>query len=223
MDIQLKAADGHTLSAYAAGPQDAAIGLVVIQEIFGVNAHMRRLCDHFATLGIATVCPALFDRAERGAELGYGPADREKGLALRAKCPEDGVIADITAAAAALPAGAKKAIIGYCWGGTIAWWGATRTTLFGAAIGYYGGGIAATRAETPNCPVQLHFGELDKSIPMADVAKIREAQPGAEIFVYDGAGHGFACEERLDVYSPKDTETAEARSLDFLKRHLKAG
>jgi carboxymethylenebutenolidase len=216
--ITLNAADGHTLAAYRAGSAGAGRGLVVVQEIFGVNRHMRRVCDAFAAEGYDVVAPSLFDRAERGVELGYAPGDVARGRDLRALVPEAGVMADIEAAAASLgdrPLG----IIGYCWGGTVAWWGSTRTRRFRAAVGWYGGGIAATRAEVPQCPVQLHFGAQDASIPIADIELIRAAQPGVEIFVYPGAGHGFGCEERAS-YSQADAETAQQRSLTFLAAHL---
>jgi carboxymethylenebutenolidase len=216
--VTLKAADGHALSAYRAGPEDAVRGLVVVQEIFGVNRHMRHVCDAFAAEGYAVIAPALFDRAERGVELGYGPEDIARGRELRALVPEAGAIADIEAAAAALgdrPLG----IIGYCWGGTVAWWGATRTRRFRAAVGWYGGGIAGTRTEAPRAPVQLHFGAEDASIPLTDIELIRAAQPSVEIFVYPGAGHGFGCEERAS-YSPADAGLAQRRSLTFLGSHL---
>jgi carboxymethylenebutenolidase len=219
MQIQLTAADGHKLSAYTAGPADAKRALVVVQEIFGVNSHMRHVCDALAKEGYRVVCPALFDRVERDVELGYQPADVQRGRDLRAKVPEAGTIADIEAAAAALPAGAKRGIIGYCWGGTVAWWGATRTKSFAAACGWYGGGIAGTRTEVPNCPVELHFGEKDASIPMADVEAIRAAQPGVAIFVYPGAQHGFGCDDRAS-YSAPDAALAQSRSLAFFARHL---
>ncbi|MFC0409571.1 dienelactone hydrolase family protein [Roseomonas elaeocarpi] len=221
MQIELEASDGHRFGAYRVGPADATRGLVVVQEIFGVNPHMRRVCDHYAAMGFAVVCPALFDRAERGVELGYGAQDRQRGMALRAKVPDAGAMADIAAAAAALPTGARRGIVGYCWGGTIAWWGATRLHDFAAAVGYYGGGIAATRNEVPNCPVQLHFGEKDGGIPLSDVELIRAAQPEAEIYVYDGAGHGFACEDR-DSYDPPSTSVAEHRTRLFLDRVMPA-
>jgi carboxymethylenebutenolidase len=219
MHVQLTAADGHRLSAYRAGPADAARGLVVVQEIFGVNHHMRNVCDRFAAEGYAVICPALFDRVERDVELGYAPEDVARGRAMRAKVPEAGTMADVEAAAAALPAGAARGIIGYCWGGTVAWWGATRSRSFRAAVGWYGGGIAGTREETPNCPVQLHFGDQDHSIPVSDIELIRAAQPGVEIFVYQGAQHGFGCDER-GSYSAPDAALAQRRSLDFLARHL---
>ncbi|MFC7736633.1 dienelactone hydrolase family protein [Roseomonas sp. GCM10028921] len=219
MRIELTAADGHRLSAWRAGPADARRALVVVQEIFGVNAHMRRLSDHLGSLAWAVITPALFDRAERDVELGYEAGDRDRGLALRKRVPDDAVMRDIEAAAAALPSGAARGIIGYCWGGTIAWWGATRSASFGAAVGYYGGGIAATREEVPNCPVQLHFGAEDKGIPLTDVELIRVAQPGVESHVYPGAGHGFACEDRSS-YDPAATALAEERALAFLSTRL---
>ena len=219
MTIQLTAADGHTLSAYAAGPQDASRALVVVQEIFGVNRHMRRVCDDFAKQGYAVICPALFDRTERGVELGYDPADVARGRDLRGTIAAELTVLDIRAAAAALPRSAKRGIVGYCWGGTVAWHGATRTSDFAASVGWYGGGIAAARDEKPHCPVQLHFGEKDASIPMSDVEAVRAARPEVEIFVYQGAGHGFGCEER-GSYVEKDAALAQDRTLAFFAQHL---
>lgn len=220
MQIELTAADGHRLAAWCTGPEDAAQALVVVQEIFGVNRHMRHVAEGFARQGFRVICPALFDRAERNAELGYAPEDVQRGLALRGAIDPADTLRDIEAAAAALPPGAKRGIIGYCWGGTVAWHGATRSRSFQAAIGYYGGGIAAARDEVPHCPVQLHFGEADKGIPLTDVEAIRAARPEVEVFVYPGAQHGFACEERAS-YSPADTILAEQRSLGFFANHLK--
>jgi carboxymethylenebutenolidase len=215
----LTAADGHTLSAWRTGPADAARALVVVQEIFGVNQHMRNVCARFAAAGYAVIAPALFDRTARGVELGYTADDVARGRALRAEVPEAGTVADIEAAAKALPAGAKRGIVGYCWGGTVAWWGATRTPLFAASACWYGGGIAGTRTEVPHCPVQMHFGEKDASIPMADVEAIRAAQPGVEVFVYAGAQHGFGCDERASFSKP-DADLAQERTLAFFAKHL---
>jgi len=216
--IELTAADGHTLAAYKAGPEHAAHGLVVVQEIFGVNSHMREVCDAFAAAGYAVISPALFDRAERGVELGYQQADMQRGLALRAQVPAEGTLADIEAAAAALGT-AKRGIVGYCWGGTVAWWGATRSHTFQAAVGWYGGGIAAEKTATPHCPVELHFGETDASIPMHAVEAIKAAQPDVAVFVYPGAGHGFGCSDRAS-YSDKDAKLAQERTLAFFAKHL---
>jgi carboxymethylenebutenolidase len=216
--IELTASDGHRLGAYVAGPQDATNGLVVIQEIFGINSHMRNVCDRFAAQGYAVVAPALFDRAERDVELGYDQDGRTKGIELRAKVPEAGTLADVEAAAAHL-AGRSLGIVGYCWGGTIAWWGATRSTRFKAAVGWYGGGIAGTRTEKPNCPVQLHFGEKDTGIPLTDVEAIRAAQPEIEVYVYPGAQHGFGCDDRASFDRPS-YEQAQERTLAFFGKHL---
>jgi carboxymethylenebutenolidase len=219
MWIELTAADGHRLAAWRDGPAEARRALVVVQEIFGVNGHIRNVCARFAAEGYAVVAPALFDRTERGVELGYTPPDIARGRELRGKVPDAGTMADVEAAAAALPGSAMRGIVGYCWGGTVAWWGATRSQGFAAASGWYGGGIAASRDAVPNCPVQLHFGETDASIPLADVEAIRAAQPGVDVFVYPGAGHGFGCDER-GSYSAPDAALAQRRTLDFLARHL---
>ena len=216
--ITLTAADGHTFGAWQDGPADAKAGLVVVQEIFGVNNHMRNLCAAFAAAGYAVIAPALFDHAERSVELGYTPDDIARGRDLRGKLPDAGVIADIEAAAAAL-GNRKIGIVGYCFGGTVAWWGATRSKKFSAASGWYGGGIAGTKTEVPNCPVQLHFGEKDTGIPMSDVEAIRSAQPGVGIHVYPGAQHGFGCDERASFSAPDD-RIAQARTLAFFAKHL---
>ncbi len=216
--ITLTAADGHTLGAWQAGPDNATRGLVVVQEIFGVNQHIRNVCERFAAQGFAVVAPALFDRARPGVELGYTPQDIEAGRNLRGKIPDAAAMADIAAAARAL--GARPlGIVGYCWGGTISWWGATRTTQFKAASCWYGGGIAATRTETPHCPVQMHFGDQDGSIPLSDVEAIRAAQPKAEIYVYDGAGHGFGCDDR-GSFNKAANDLAQQRTLAFFAAHL---
>jgi carboxymethylenebutenolidase len=216
--IDLKAADGHTLSAYAAGSADATGGIAVIQEIFGVNHHIRAVVDGFAAKGYAVIAPALFDRAQRGVELGYTPEDVAKGRDFRMKLDDKGVMQDVEAAARHL-GGKKLGIVGYCFGGTVAFWGATRSRSFAAASGWYGGGIAGTREEKPNCPLQLHFGEKDGSIPMTDVEAIRGAQPKAEIYVYEGAQHGFGCDER-GSFSKPDYETAQQRTLAFFAKNL---
>jgi carboxymethylenebutenolidase len=216
--IQLKAADGFSFSAYVAGPAKATKGVVVVQEIFGVNHHIRDMADRFAALGYAVVAPALFDRAQRDVELGYTQGDIDKGRDIRMKLSDPDVMKDIEAAAAHL-SGKKLGIVGYCFGGTVAWWGATRTTKFSAASCWYGGGIPGTKNESAHCPVQMHFGEKDASIPMTDVDAVRAAQPKAEVYVYEGAQHGFGCDER-GSYSKPDYELAQKRTVDFFAKHL---
>ena len=214
--IDLKAADGFTLSAYTAGPTGGTKGIVVIQEIFGVNHHMRDMADRFGALGYSVCAPALFDRVEKGVELGYTQDDIAKGRDYRMKLNDAQVMADVEAAANYL-AGKKLGIVGYCFGGTVAWWGATRSHSFAASSCWYGGGVAGTKDERPNCPVQMHFGEKDASIPMTDVEAIRAAQPKAETYVYMGAQHGFGCDER-GSFSKPDYELAQKRTLDFFAK-----
>jgi carboxymethylenebutenolidase len=216
--INLKADDGHELAAYRDGPESSTRCLVIGQEMFGVNGHIRYVCKQFAAQGFAVIAPALLDRAQRGIELGYGPDDFKTGFALRAQIAESGTVADIEAAAAAFGT-SNVGIIGYCWGGRVAWWGATRSTRFRASVAWYGGGIAADRNEVPRCPVQMHFGEKDHSISMDDVDAIRSVQHGVEIFIYKDAAHGFGCEDRPS-FDPEHCEVAQSRTLDFFARHL---
>jgi carboxymethylenebutenolidase len=216
--IQLKSADGFSFSAYIAGPANATKGVVVVQEIFGVNHHIRSMADRFAAEGYAVVAPAVYDRVQREVELGYTQADIDKGREIRMKLSDADLMKDIEAAAGRL-AGKKLGIVGYCFGGTVAWWGATRTTKFLAASCWYGGGIPGTKNETPHCAVQMHFGEKDASIPMTDVDAVRAAQPKVEVYVYEGAQHGFGCDERAS-YSKPDYELAQKRTLEFFAKHL---
>ncbi len=216
--VNLTAADGHIFSAYVAGPENATKGIVVIQEIFGVNHHMRDMADRFAAAGYAVVAPALFDRTERNVELGYTADDISKGRDYRMKLSDAQVMLDVDAAAAHL-AGKKLGIVGYCFGGTVAWWGSTRSTKFTAASSWYGGGVAGTKDERASCPVQFHFGEKDASIPMTDVEAVKAAQPKAETYVYMGAQHGFGCDER-GSFSKPDYELAQQRTMDFFARLL---
>ncbi|MER1966285.1 dienelactone hydrolase family protein [Castellaniella sp. GW247-6E4] len=190
-DITLTASDGHTLDAYITGPEDARAGVVVLQEIFGINANIRHMTDMFASHGYRAICPAMFDRVQPKAELGYDAADLDQGLALRNRIPESAALLDIQAAAAALPAHSARMIVGYCWGGTLAWLAACRDDTFAAASCWYGGGIAKALGGTPGCPVQMHFGEDDPSIPMRDVEAIGRAHPEVDLYTYRHAGHAF--------------------------------
>ncbi len=217
--IEISVPDGHQLGAYSAGPANATKGIVVIQEIFGVNKHVRDMADSFAAAGYKVLAPAMFDRAQKGADLGYGPDDRKAGMEMRGKITEEQNIADVIAAAKALGT-ASTGIVGYCFGGSMAWLGATRTKEFQAASCWYGGGIAKAKDEKPNCPVQMHFGETDGSIPMSDIEAIKAAQPTAEIYVYKDAGHGFGCADR-DSFNKEAYETAQKRTLDFFAKYLK--
>jgi carboxymethylenebutenolidase len=216
--IELTASDGFKLAAYTAGPKAAKGGIVVIQEIFGVNNHMRNMCERFAAHGYAVCAPAVYDRVQRGFEVGYTADDIAKGRDVRMKLDDAKLMLDVEAAAAFLKP-RKLGIVGYCFGGTVAWWGATRSKSFAAASSWYGGGVAGTKDEAASCPVQFHLGEKDASIPMSDVEAIKAAQPKAETYVYMGAQHGFGCDER-GSYSEPDYELAQRRTLDFFAKHL---
>jgi len=219
--IELKAADGFTLSAYGAAPAGASKGgLVVIQEIFGVNHHIRNLTDRFAGLGYTAVAPALFDRAERGIDIGYDEASVNRGVKLRASIKLENTLLDVATAIRSLEGAGKIAVIGYCWGGSLAFLSATRLSGIACAVGYYGGMIAAHAQEKPKVPVLLHFGEHDHGIPMTDVQKIIAARPDIQVFTYN-AGHGFSCDERAS-FDKASHEKALDRTLAFLKEKLGA-
>jgi carboxymethylenebutenolidase len=221
--VKLHASDGHELDAYVARPAAAPIaGLVVVQEAFGVNNHIRSVADGYAKDGFLAVAPALYDRIERGVELGYTGDGMEKGIALARKGNPDDWVKDVAAAIdyARRETGKKVGVIGYCLGGTVAWLAAARTGA-DAAVGYYGGNIPNFAAEKLKAPVMLHFGLHDQHIPKELVeATVRAAHPDIPIFWYD-AGHGFNCDDRAS-YSPEAAKLARQRSLDFLMEHLTA-
>ncbi len=221
--ITLTAEDGHRLAAYRATPAGAPRGgLVVIQEIFGVNSHIKRTCDGFAADGYVALAPALFDRVERDYATGYGPADIERGRATRGKLAIEDAVKDVRAAVAELArgrgAGWKVGVVGYCFGGTVAWLAATRIDGIAAAVGYYGGGVADAAHETPRCPVLLHFGETDASIPKEHWERIRQHHPNVPLHVYP-AGHGFNCDER-GSYDAASAKLARERTLAFFRQHV---
>lgn len=218
--LKIKASDGHELDAYVAHPEGEPIGgLVVVQEIFGVNRHIRSVADGWAKDGFLAVAPALFDRIEPGVELEYSGANLEKAMSFVPKLDFDQSVMDTAAALAYVreQTGKKAAVIGYCFGGTMAWLAATRLEP-DAAVGYYGGAIAKLVEEKPKCPVMLHFGKKDKHIPQTDVDKIEKAHPDVQVFRYD-ADHGFNCDARAS-YDAASAKLARERSLEFLKEQL---
>lgn len=220
--ITLKAADGHEFSAYEAKPKGKARGgLVVVQEIFGVNAHIRAVADGYVAEGYHVIAPALFDRAERKVELGYDKPDMERGIALRKEIALDAMLADIAASAERLAAAGKVGVVGYCLGGSLAWMAAQRLTGIAAAVGYYGGMIASHLDPAPRVPVMLHFGSEDRGIPRLDVEKIREhVDPKqVQVFVYEGAGHAFN-RDGTPAHHAESAALAGKRTLQFLREHI---
>jgi len=216
---KLTAGDGHELGAYVARPEGEPLAaLVVVQEIFGVNRHIRSVADGYAQDGFLAVAPALFDRIERGVELGYEGTDMQRAMSFIPMLDVEKSVADVAAALqfAQSDSGAKVGVIGYCYGGTIAWLAATR--LHAAAVGYYGGRIANYAEEELSAPVMLHFGRRDAHIPVEEVERIQAAHFEVEVYWYD-AGHGFNCDAR-GSYNAEAAGVARERSLRFLKKHL---
>jgi carboxymethylenebutenolidase len=219
--LTLTAEDGHTFSAYRATPSGTPRGgVVVVQEIFGVNQHIRKVADSFAADGYVAIAPALFDRVERGYETGYGPQDIERGRATRGKLSTDQALLDVKATVKELAkSGQKVGVVGYCFGGTIAWLAATRIDGVSAAVGYYGGGVADAADEKPKAPVMLHFGETDASIPKEAYDKVMRLHPNVPTFIYPGAGHGFVCDER-GSYHADSAKQARERTIEFFRKHI---
>jgi carboxymethylenebutenolidase len=218
-NIQLRAGDGHELGAYLHRAPGARAGLVILQEIFGVNHHIRSVVDRFAGEGFTSIAPALFDRTRRGVELGYDGSQFEEGRKLAASVTPEQVVMDIDAAIDFLRSEGMErvGVVGYCFGGTFAWLSATRLRPE-VAVGYYGARVPTFAAETPHCPVMLHFGAKDQHIPAGEIDKIRVAHPEIPIYLYD-AGHGFSCDER-ESFAPEASALAFSRTLAFLKEHL---
>ncbi|MGF1592462.1 MAG: dienelactone hydrolase family protein [Kiloniellaceae bacterium] len=216
--VKLTANDGHSFDAYVARPADQPrAGLVIVQEIFGVNVHIRGVADGYAAEGYLAIAPALFDRVKPGVELGYDKDDVAEGRAIRGKVSWEAALADVSAAMGFVAGAGKVGVIGYCWGGSVAWLAATRLNP-AAAVCYYGGNIHEFCNEQPSCPVMFHFGEEDSGIPMDQVKAIAAAHPHQELFTYP-AGHGFNCEMR-GSYHAESAGIALERTLAFLGRTI---
>jgi len=218
--VQLTASDGHKFGAYRADPSGTPRGaIVVIQEIFGANHHIKALADGYAKDGYVAIAPALFDRVTPNLELGYGPEDQEKGKNTRQQLKWDAVLADTQASRDAVADAGKVGIVGFCFGGSVAWLAATRLNGFSASVAYYGGNVADFAEEKPKVPVMFHFGAEDKGITQDKVAKVKAAQPNAPLYIYEKAGHGFCCDER-GSYNEAAANLARERSLEFFRKNV---
>lgn len=217
---QLRAVDGHTIGAYEALSTDNPRGsVVVIQEIFGVNQHIRDVVDGFASEGYAAIAPQIFDRSKRDVELGYLPDDMAEGLRLAFnETSRDNALIDLQAATEEIGKYGRVGIVGYCYGGLLSWLSACGLRGLSAAVVYYGGGISGELDKTPTCPVMMHFGELDSMIPMDQVGQIRQSIPDAEVYTYP-ADHGFNCDHR-DSYNADASVSARKRTLAFLENFV---
>lgn len=224
--IDLKAADGFSFPAYVAEPQGKAKGaMVVVQEIFGVNSHIQDVTDRFAAEGYYAIAPAIFERTEKGVDLGYDEAGMKAGIALKAATqalPGTGIWPDLQAAVdqAAKASGGKVGITGFCYGGLLAWGASEKLTGLSAAVPYYGGGMVADAeiARKPKCPVMAHLSDHDHSAPMEGVNKFMKAHPAVEVHMYS-ADHGFNCDQR-GAYNADAAKLANERTLAFLSKHL---
>jgi carboxymethylenebutenolidase len=218
-NIELTSSDGFKLGAYRADPSGKPKGgIVLVQEIFGVNQHIKKVADGYAADGYAVIAPAYFDRVEKNFDVGYGQPDMEKARAIPPKMDWGKVAADTQAAVNELKAAGKVAVIGYCWGGTVAWLSACKVDGISAAVAYYGGGVPGMVGDKPRVPVMFHWGEKDHAIPMDAVKKVEAAHPSAQSFVYP-AGHGFNCDER-GSYDEGSAKQARERTLEFLKKNV---
>ena len=218
--IRLRASDGFELGAYRADPDDEWLGgVVVIQEIFGINAHIRSVCERFAAVGYRTVAPAFYDRYQPDFESGYSPDEIAVGREFKAKANDnfDDVIKDMEAARALAAEAGRVGVTGYCWGGVVTWAAACRLD-FQAASSFYGAGIVPMLDERPNCPTILHFSNQDASIPMDEVEQIAAAHPDCPVHVYE-AGHGFNCDMR-EQFDPHAAAVAGMRTIRLFDEHV---
>ena len=222
--IDLTAKDGFTFPAYVAEPKGTPKGaVVVLQEIFGVNSHIRSVADGYAAEGYLAVAPSTFQRTKPGVELGYSDEDMKAGSALKAAAealPKPGVLQDIQAAVDYAARAGKVGIVGYCWGGLLTWRAAAEVSGLSAAAPYYGGGMTTPEesALAPQVPVLAHFGDNDHWIPLDTVDAFKKAHPDVEVHVY-ACGHGFNCEQR-GSYNAEAAELAKDRTLAFFAKHL---
>ncbi len=214
----IMARDGHEFQAWlSASPARPRGAVVVLQEIFGVNGHIRAVTDAFAAAGYTAIAPALFDRVRRGIELDYTPAEQQQGAGYRKQIDPETALKDIAAAAAVVRHSGRTGVVGYCWGGSLAYLAACELPL-AAAVVYYGR-VGDFLEKKPRCPIMYHYGATDHAIPLAEVERVRAAQPAAPLYVYEGAGHGFNCDQR-DSYEAQAAALARTRTLDFLARHI---
>jgi carboxymethylenebutenolidase len=220
----LTSTDGFSVPAYVAHPTGPVRGgVVVLQEIFGLNAHIRATVDAYAAAGYLAVAPATFHRVQADLDMGYTPEDIAAGVKLKAAVeglPAPGVMPDIAAAIAYAAQVGKVGVVGYCWGGLLAWRAACQLPGISAAVPYYGGGMttAVEVARQPHCPVLCHFGEFDHAIAVETARAFAQAHPEVTVHIYP-AKHGFNCDHR-EAYDAAAAALARERTLAFLAQHL---
>ncbi|MGB8364312.1 MAG: dienelactone hydrolase family protein [Rhizomicrobium sp.] len=217
--IEITAVDGHKFSAYRADPEGSPRGaVIVVQEIFGINAHIKKMADGFATRGYVALAPALFDRVKKDVSLGYDEAAIAQGVDLMKQVAIDTALADIQATVDVAKDAGKVAITGYCWGGYLAYLAANQVNGIACTIGYYGAGIADEWRGKRKVPTLLHFGTQDDLIPFEQVTQFRANRPDVTVFGYP-AGHGFNCDER-NSYDPQSATLAHERTLFWISQFV---
>jgi carboxymethylenebutenolidase len=217
--IELKPEGAGPIRAWRADPSGKPRGgIVVIQEIFGVNSHIRAVTDRFAAEGYLAVAPAIFEHVEPKFETGYDAQSRERGMAIMGKIDREQISRDVAVAIQVAKQGGKVGVVGYCLGGTVAWAAAGQLSGLSAAVGYYGGGIIGLKDLKPKVPTLLHFGEKDQHIPIPGVKEVAAAHPDVEVHIY-AADHGFNCDQR-ESYDAPSAKLAWTRTLEFLKKHV---
>jgi carboxymethylenebutenolidase len=216
--LQLRASDGNTLSAYVVRPEGTPRGaVVVVQEIFGVNSHVRRVVEQYAAEGYVAIAPAMFDRFQKDVDLGYDAKGVEQGVALMMRTTNESTLADLDAAITTVSHAGRVGMVGYCWGGRSTYLAACHANI-AAGVAYYGGGIPQLLPDTPRCPMMFHFGERDSHIPQSDVDQIRKANPQGIFHLYP-AGHGFNCSERQD-FDQLSAQLAFERTIEFFRKQI---
>ena len=212
----LKGADGFQFAVYRAAPKGARKGgVVVIQEIFGIDEHIRRDVDRWADLGYEAIAPSLYDRREPGFTAGHDPAGLSAGVTHARATPLDQALADVDACRAAMASAGKVFVVGYCYGGSLTWLAACQLEGFAAGSSYYGSLVQANADKIPKCPVILHLGRKDAGIPADEVkAAVQAANPGVAVYIYEDAGHGFNNEDPERLNQPS-ADLARQRTLDL--------
>jgi len=219
-NIELKTKDGQTISAYKAEPAGKPRGgIVVIQEIWGVNSHIRDVADRYAKEGYLAIAPAIFDRIEPGVKMDqYTQETMQKGFGYMQKVDQDKALLDVDAAVKEASKAGKVGVVGFCFGGRMAWLAAARVDGIAASVPYYGGGVPQLASEKPKIPVMLHFGEKDAHIPVASVEEFKQVHPTLPVYIY-AADHGFNCDQR-GSYDAAAAKLAQERTLEFFRKHV---
>lgn len=218
--IELATADGQTISAYRADPEGTPRGaVVVIQEIFGVNSDIKKIADAFAAKGYVAIAPSLFDGVKPGVSLAYDEAGVAEGVDMVKQLGRERALSEIQAAVDSVKGAGKVAVIGYSWGGYLAYAAANNVKGLACAVGYYGGGIVDDYGEKRKVPTLLHFAENDNNISSEAVTQFRSLRPDVSAFSYPDAGHGFSCEERAS-YNKEAADKALDRTLSWIFQYV---